>query len=259
MSCAIEHDGAVPEAYLGVWQRTLLRLADGTEDRSTRVFWLQTGHSHADLRVPDPAPVTPLAHTALAGFAGLTRVDGDRCQWHRLIDFHPDSPVDIGNMTFIHADEVHESALDNSYLEIWERLPASVGPVHEQWLQAADNPRRRGCLLQAGDYFLFVADRPEPLTGAGSLASRLAGASAGGITALLSCEFSLGRIRGASMPWEIQLSTLPGRAGKMLTAPGPDASDNWPASVWAGLGALVPAGGWQIAPAPVLTPEESSL
>lgn len=249
----------VPDTYLGVWQRTLLRLADGTEDFSTRVFWLQTGHAHADLRVPDPAPVTPLAYTRLAGFAGLTRVDGDRCQWHRIIDFHPDSAPDIGSMTFVHADELHESALDDSYLEVWERLPGSVGPVHEQWLQAADNPRRHGCLLQAGDYFLFVADRPEPLTGPGSLATRLAVASTTEITALLSCEFSLGRIQGASMPWEIQLSTLPGRAGRMLTTPGPDTCDSWPASVLADLGAHVPSGGWQLSSAPVLLTEEPSL
>ena len=47
---------AVPEAYHGVWQRTLLRLSDGTEDTTTRVFWLQSAHLHADLRIPDPAP-----------------------------------------------------------------------------------------------------------------------------------------------------------------------------------------------------------
>lgn len=259
MSRVTEQNPTVPDAYLGVWQRTLLRLADGTEDRSTRVFWLQTGHSHGDLRVPDPTPVTPQAQAALAGFAGLTRVDGDRCQWHRCIDFHPDSPVDIGKMTFVSSEELHEHALDDSYLEVWERLPESVGPVYEQWLRAADNPRRRACLIQAGDYFLFVADRPEPLTGAGSLASRLTDASAADATAILSGEFSLGRIGGASVPWEIQLSTLPGRAGKMLTTPGLGASDVWPESVWADLGALVPAGGWQLSPAPVLFPEESSL
>lgn len=257
MNPVAEH--TVPDAYLGVWQRTLLRLADGTEDRSMRVFWLQTGRSHADLRVPDPAPVTPQARTVLAGFAGLTQVEGNRCQWHRYIDFHPDSPADIGNMNFVHADELHEFALDGSYLEVWERLPESVGPVHEQWLQAADNPRRRACLLQAGDYFLFVADRPDPLTGSDSLASRLEGASSAEVTAMLNCEFSLGRIRGASMPWEIQLSTLPGRAGRMLITPGSDASDSWPVSAWAGLAELVPAGGWQLSPAPVLKSEESSL
>lgn len=258
MSRVAERSVTVPDAYLGVWRRTLLRRADGTEDRTTRVFWLQAGRSHADLRVPDPAPTTPLAQSALAGFAGLTRVEGDRCQWHRMIDFHPDSAPDIGNMNFVRADELHESALDDSYLEVWERLPDSVGPVHEQWLQAVDNSRRRGCLLQAGDYFLFVADRPEPLTGDGSLASRLPEASVADVTAMLSCEFSLGRIRGASMPWEIQLSTLPGRAGKMLATPGPDTCDAWPDSVWAGLGAHVPAGGWQLSPAPVLPSEESS-
>ena len=92
---------AVPEAYHGVWQRTLLRMSDGTEDTTTRVFWLQSAHLHADLRIPDPAPKLPHERAAQAGFAGLTEASLGRCQWHRIIDFHPDSGTDIGNMQFV--------------------------------------------------------------------------------------------------------------------------------------------------------------
>lgn len=259
MNITPDHDGAVPDAYLGVWQRTLLRHADGREDRTTRVFWIQTRHLHADLRIPDPAPVTVQARAALAGFAGLTRVEGNRCQWHRLIDFHPDSPADIGRMTFVSSEELHEHALDGSYLEVWERLPDSVGPVHEQWLQAADDPQRCACLLQAGDFFLFVADRPEPMASDSSLATRLKSADAADAESMLGCELSLGRVRGASAPWQIRLSTLPGRTSQLLTTPGSEASELWPESVWAELGALIPAGGWQLLPVPVLFSEETSL
>jgi hypothetical protein len=258
MSMTLNQDGAVPDAYLGVWQRTLLRSADGTEDRTTRVFWIQTRHSHADLRVPDPAPVTVQARAALAGFAGLTRVEGDRCQWHRRIDFHPDSPADIGRMIFVSSEELHEHALDDSYREVWERLPDSVGPVQEQWLRAADNPRRFACLLQAGDYFLFAADRSNPMASGGPLAQRLESADAADAEAMLSCEMSMGRIRGASTPWHIQLSTLHGRAGRLLTNSGLEASEAWPESVWTELGAVVPAGGWQLLPVPALFSEEPS-
>ena len=73
---------AVPEAYHGVWQRTLLRLSDGTEDIATRVFWLQSAHLHADLRIPDPTPKLPFERAAQAGFAGLTEATSGRCQWH---------------------------------------------------------------------------------------------------------------------------------------------------------------------------------
>ena len=71
---------AVPEAYHGVWQRTLLRLSDGTEDIATRVFWLQSAHLHADLRIPDPTPKLPFERAAQAGFAGLTEATSGRCQ-----------------------------------------------------------------------------------------------------------------------------------------------------------------------------------
>ena len=63
-------------------------------------------------------------------------------------------------MQFVSSDEVHESALNGSYLEIWRRLPDSCGPVAETWLLSADGSGRQACLLRAGDYFMFAADRP---------------------------------------------------------------------------------------------------
>ena len=32
----------VPEKMIGCWERLYIRFRDGSEDRSTRVFWLQT-------------------------------------------------------------------------------------------------------------------------------------------------------------------------------------------------------------------------
>jgi hypothetical protein len=88
----------VPLDYQGVWRRTLLREADGAEDTSTRVFWLQTAHHHVDIRVPADRPSlsgsTSLEElnreqlNALAlqqGFGGVTEVRGDICQWTRQV------------------------------------------------------------------------------------------------------------------------------------------------------------------------------
>lgn len=244
---------SIPEAYLGVWRRTLLRTANGMEDRITRVLWLQTASAHADLRLPDPLPMTVAERTRQSGFAGLTHVKGDRCQWHRLIDFHPDSGTDAGTMHFVSADEVHETGLDGSYLEIWNRLPESVGPTQAVWLESVDQPQRQGCLLRAGDCFMFVADRPSEVEKGVPLLDQITGLGADPAELMLGCEFSFGRIAGASMPWEITLSSLPGRTGRCLVLEPPAIDlDQWPSEQLASLGGYPPAKGWQRAPLPHL-------
>lgn len=235
----------VPASYLGVWQRTLLRTSEGVEDRTTRVFWMQTRMLHADIRVPDPEPQDSAARARLAGFAGLTQVRGECCQWHRLIDFHPNSGQDIGRMQFIDSEEVHESALDDSYLEVWQRLPDSRGETQAQWLRAADNPARHACLLLAGDYFLFAADRPEPLSPGASLEKRLAVVDPALRENLLTFELSFGRIRDGNRPWRVDLSSLPGRTGQTLVSPGAGADlSRWACEMWETLGVYPPEGGW---------------
>tara|TARA_R110001599_G_scaffold43803_3_gene130882 strand:+ start:21067 stop:21822 length:756 start_codon:yes stop_codon:yes gene_type:complete len=243
----------VPETYMGVWQRTLLRTADGHEDRTTRVFWLQTASLHADLRMPDPTPMTVDQRISQGGFAGLTEVQGDRCQWHRLLDFHPDSGTDVGHMAFNGPDEVHETALDGSYLEIWQRLPESVGPSQAMWFAAKDDAQRQGCLLQAGDYFMFVADRPAPVHKGVPLRTQITGLGADQAEFMMGCEFSLGRINGGKVPWEISLSSLPGRSGRCLLLDTPVVSlDQWPVETIASLGGYPPASGWHRMPLPQL-------
>ena len=130
---------SVPTAYLGVWQRTLLTTRGGVHDSSTKVFWLQTAQLFADLRIPRPRPQTPAELATQAGFAGVTEVTGERCQWHRAIDFQPPSGrADIGRMQFERADYLIEDGLDDSYHEVWERLPDSLGRNWGQWLHADD-------------------------------------------------------------------------------------------------------------------------
>ncbi|HEY0288756.1 MAG TPA: hypothetical protein VGC62_17400 [Pseudomonas sp.] len=216
----------VPEAYLGVWQRRLLTTQEGLHDDSTEVYWLQTQYLHADVRIPVPTPAVGAATLSAcnqeqrqalslqAGFAGLTEVNGDTCQWHRLIDFQPTGgPADIGRMTFETPDRVIEDGLDGSYHEIWERLPGSVGINDGLWLKAADGSARQGCLLVAGEYFLFAAERPVAQPWGGHLSTALELADPLEQQALLAFELSFGLI---AQGWTITHSTLPGRTGQTL-------------------------------------------
>lgn len=242
---------SVPEAYLGIWQRTLLRTSDGVEDRSTQVYWVQTEQVHADIRVPRPAPLTPSERAGQAGFAGITQVQGERCQWHRVIDFHPAGSVDIGIMHFVAPNEVHESAPDGAYVEIWERLPASVGANQAIWLEAIGDPSRQACLLRAGDYFIFAADREHPLQPDMALGDQLHGLPACEVEALLAFEVSFGRVIG-DVAWQISLSTLPGRSGQCLVATIVDDNlQTWSAEQLLQLGHYPPPSGWQRVPAPL--------
>jgi hypothetical protein len=78
--------------------------------------------------------------------------------------------------------------------------------------------RLEHALLIAGDHFLFVRNRSVDLPVARSLDSLIAGTdpSREQIVAYLDCEFSTGRVRGGSRPWEIQASTLPWLEGRPL-------------------------------------------
>jgi len=125
----------VPPTYRGVWQRTLLATSD-CHDASSRVYWLQTCNWHADIRIPAHRPdftgVMSLADcsgeqlswlAAQQGFAGITFVTGNQCEWKRAIDFQPPSGKrDIGRMLFVHPDKLLEYGLEDAYSETWERV-----------------------------------------------------------------------------------------------------------------------------------------
>ena len=44
--------GMVPQEYIGVWKRTLLKTKRGTHDTISEAYWLQTEDLHSDLRIP---------------------------------------------------------------------------------------------------------------------------------------------------------------------------------------------------------------
>jgi len=164
---------AVPARYRGVWQRTLLETA-GSVDDSSWVRWLQLGHWHADLRVPQAArayrggapswPYDPQLQAQLAlqqGFAGITQVEtgvgGEICTWHRLVDYQPaGASPDAGHMCFDRPERVVETGVHGVYREVWQRLPGSTGRSAALAEPARMDGRPPARLFLAGRYLMRV-------------------------------------------------------------------------------------------------------
>lgn len=83
---------------------------------------------------------------------------------------------------------------------------------------SAGNERADRILTVAGDHFVFARNRPKDLPPAKSFADLVTKNHTNRATLIeyLDCEFSYGLVRGGETPWEIQLSTLPWKAGTRL-------------------------------------------
>lgn len=213
---------AVPDAYIGVWKRTLLRTPT-VEDTTSHVYWMQTQSWHADIRVPAnrPACKGKLALDQLAreellelarqqGFAGTTVVEGDLCRWLRRYDFQPPSGAnDIGRMVFETPDRVLEYGVEADYFEIWERLPGSQGENLAR--QISKDPLT--LFLGAGNLRMIVRPRTAQLQTASSMSELAADKSNRVLRELMDFEISFGKIASPGS-WRIALSTLPWREGE---------------------------------------------
>lgn len=222
----------VPDWLCGLWRRRSIRFADGRHDATSRVYWLQSASTFADIRIPaDRPPVGGretlgalrdaelLALTRQGGFAGWTELHGNRCRWHRQVDFQPPSGVPDEGILQRGDGLLVEEGVHEPYLEIWEAVdcgppPAERALAHARAVAAA----ARGRLVTAGNVFVFVRDRRPPLTRAADLTAlaTTAGLRRDTLLTLLDCEISLGRCAGGAVPWEITLSTLPFRQGQSL-------------------------------------------
>jgi len=212
------HD-TVPEAYVGLWRRTLLR-APGVEDTATRVFWLQTPSWHADIRVPVDRPslsdcaglgaLSLEGMRALArqqGFAGITEVEGELCRWHRRYDYQPPSGFnDVGRMQFEGPDRLLEYGVEQDYFEVWERVP---GTGESQVLEQGDRDGRPMLQLSLGPWVMLVRPRRTALDRAAGLSDLVAAADYAQRVALLDFEISFGRQDASCGRSRIELSTLP--------------------------------------------------
>lgn len=216
---------ALAEAVLGVaalgglWRRSLLRFANGGEDRTTEVAWLQGKALFADLRQPALRPdfshLSSLADATLEdcrwlatqqGFAGEFREEDGVFWWHREIDFQPPSPVpDAGRLDW--TDEVLvETGVFAAYLEHWHRARPAA-PVGGMRLRAPDG--RAAIIVRAGEMFMLAIGRaPGVALRGASLAECVAAApDLATARALINCEISLGQ----AADWRITRSTLPWR------------------------------------------------
>lgn len=224
---------AVPDAYLGVWRRRLLRTPE-RDDTTTAVFWLQTPRWHADIRIPASRPPCDgarsladldrpalIALAAQQGFAGVTTVEGDICRWHRRVDFQPASGVaDVGRIVFETPERMLEHGVEQDYFEIWERVPGSTGP----WAALASaTAEGEVWLLRSGDHAIRVRPRSQPLPTAPSLAELAAGADDDTLRGWLDFDIRYSvreangfwRVRHATLPW---IDRLPLGTSEMLEA-----------------------------------------
>lgn len=108
---------SVPGGYHGLWKREGIWRSDGSSDTTILVLWFQSARWHIDSR----------------GFAGVTVVEGARCEWRPEIAFPAPGPgIDAGTMRFDGAGTVEETGVDGSYREVWVRIDS--GPVRAQRL-----------------------------------------------------------------------------------------------------------------------------
>ena len=219
----------LPSWLPGVWSREWIE-ERGVRSSTFDVHYLQTPTFFGDVRLPLDRPKFPHAASfrdltdeelrALAqqrGFTGRTTMAGAIATWHHEIDFQPPDGIDdVDRLERIAVERMHENGLDGSYTESWR----SISDGEERFLvirtERAGRPAR--ILLAAGDHFLYVRNRPNDLPEADSLDVLIAAsrASRAQIIRYLDCEFSAGRVRNGSIPWEIQHSTLPWREGHHL-------------------------------------------
>jgi len=215
----------IPEQYHGVWARTLLDTPD-THDTTTWVRWLQTGLWHGDLRVPaDQDRSTPEGRAQQQGFGGttaITRPDPlmpEVCTWQRTIDFQPlRSTPDAGFMRFETPERVVETGVHGVYLEVWERLPGSVGQrIALAALDAAGQPTAER-LLASGQYLMHLRPRSAPWpagTQPDDTLATLVQRHPEQAQALLDFEIAFGTwIDGV---WAVERATLPALEGGALS------------------------------------------
>jgi len=223
-----------PEAQLprwlwGEWTRDWIQRGK-SRSSTVEVRYLQTPTYFADLRIPKArsmlagaksfADLTDPQLRLLAsqnGLAGLTTLVGTVATWSDEIAFQPfDGTPDTSRLERRSPIAMHEVGLDGSFTESWRRVSAGSGNFLV--VRVEHSGRLTRYLVVVGNHFVYVRNRSRDLPTASSLEALIEGTKATReqIVEYLDCEFSVGRIRGGSVPWEIRQSTLPWREGHRL-------------------------------------------
>ena len=235
----------LPAWMLGLWCREWVRYPGvmiedpkAIQKSPQLVRYLQSPRSFGDMRYPKDRPAytntksfadmsdSDLLIIAKAeGFVGYTtaqNMDATHAtvQWNRELDLNPTNGVDISRVVPMSDDRIYESALDNTWTEHYFRLTSGENRFLVVRVECAGRLDR--ILIVGGDQFYFARNRAKDLPATNPPSDSLSAlitsthATRAQIIEFLDCEFSVGRIRGGRVPWEIQYSTLPWREGKHL-------------------------------------------
>jgi len=229
IAAAHESTAVVPAWLRGVWTREWIRKGKA-KSNTLDVHYLQTPTYFADMRIPKDRPRFPNAQSfadltdqqlrllgAQDGFTGLTTTSGAVATWNHDIQFQPsDGAADRGRLQRIAPAGMHEHGLDGSYVESWKSMTG--GNEHFLVIRVEHAGRLLRTLVVVGNQFVYVRNRASDLPAAASFDALIDStkASRAQIEKYLDCEFSVGRVRGGSVPWEIEQSTLPWREGRHL-------------------------------------------
>jgi hypothetical protein len=228
-AAALDSTATVPAWLRGVWAREWIQNGKA-KSNTLNVHYLQTPTYFADIRIPKDRPRFPKAKSfadltdqelrLLArqnGFTGLTTTSGAEATWNHDIQFQPsDGTPDRGRLQRNGPGRMHEHGLDGSYIEAWKSTSGGEGRFLVIRVEHAG--RLVKTLVVVGNQLIYVRNRAVDLPAAESFEALIdsSKASRAQIEAYLDCEFSVGRVQGGSIPWEIEQSTLPWREGRHL-------------------------------------------
>jgi len=219
----------LPRWLWGEWNRDWIQRGK-SRSSTLDVHYLQTPTYFADIRIPKAraglaaaksfADLTDQQLQLLAsqnGLTGLTALVGTAATWSYEVAFQPfDGTPDTSRLERRSPNVMQEVGLDGSFTESWRRV--SVGSGKYLVVRVQNAGRLLRSLVVVGNRFVYVRNRSRDLPTASSLEALIetTKATRERIVEYLDCEFSVGRIRGGSVPWEIQQSTLPWREGHHL-------------------------------------------
>jgi hypothetical protein len=233
--------GTVPEKMIGCWERLSIRFSDGTEDKTTRVIWLQTLSGIGDIRILVSRPhlrdrkgladcskdeLLKLAEQDC--FCGITLFDPDAkpfptASWPTEAYLFRFQPV----ITFPEPGWIEwrnsgtcmiEKAPSGAYEEDWRLRPDSRSfAAHLTKRDAAHTT----CLYVAGEHAVYARNRRANLPSHKTLLelAQEAQYERDRLEELVDCEFSYARRAGSGDDYTIVVSTLPWREGKSLGYP----------------------------------------
>lgn len=208
----------------GLWRRTLLAWPDGRTDTTSEVFWLQGPRRYADLRIPAGRPAADVAclrdldWTMLRfmarqeGFFGELTVSDSVGYWDRVFDYRPDTGTADCGALVMDGNILIERGIEQHYTELWSRSCAGDDAMT---LVLQGEAGALGCLVVAGDAFIYARGRATALPRGATLNELINGAaSLQAAQDLFDCEISFGRRRAGG--WHIERSSHSFREGATL-------------------------------------------